>query len=293
MPARRIVTANEIHVPVGVPVVINTASRDVIHSFWAPNLKGKRDLIPGYYDGILVSGVDKPGIYRGQCAEFCGLQHAKMAFYIVAESMTNSSSGCSSRFQTAPDPDNDQKRHGREVFLKNQCVMCHTIRGTIAGSRVGPDLTHMASRMIARRRHAAQQHRQPRRDGLRIRNTSSRATGCRQTHCVGEICRHCSHIWRVCNRRNIGRQENIAQSAIAVAPSAAGAYMGEPSGFWGWFMHVHHTSIGKRYMVTAFVFFLLGGILALIMRIAVGAIRRTSCSAPTATTSSSPCTAAP
>ena len=84
--SQTIVTANEIHVPVGVPVVINTASRDVIHSFWAPNVKGKRDLIPGYTTAFWFR-VDKPGIYRGQCAEFCGLQHAQMGFYLVAESM--------------------------------------------------------------------------------------------------------------------------------------------------------------------------------------------------------------
>jgi cytochrome c oxidase subunit 2 len=145
-PSQQVTTANEIHIPVGVPVVLNTASRDVIHSFWAPNLQGKRDLIPGYTTALWFQ-ADKPGVFRGQCAEFCGLQHAKMAFYIVAEPVDKFQQWMQQQTKPAPDPDNDQKKHGEQVFVSNQCVMCHTIRGTIAGSRVGPDLTHMASRM--------------------------------------------------------------------------------------------------------------------------------------------------
>jgi cytochrome c oxidase subunit 2 len=144
--SQTLVTANEIHIPVGVPVVINTAARDVIHSFWVPNLNGKRDLIPGYSTAFWIQ-ADKPGIYRGQCAEFCGIQHAKMAFYLVAESNADFQKWLQQQLKSAPEPDNEQKRHGRDVFLSSQCVMCHTIRGTIAGSRVGPDLTHIASRM--------------------------------------------------------------------------------------------------------------------------------------------------
>jgi cytochrome c oxidase subunit II len=145
-PSQTITTANEIHVPVGVPVVINTASRDVIHSFWAPNVKGKRDLIPGYSTAFWFR-VDKPGIYRGQCAEFCGLQHAKMGFYLVAESMGDFQKWEQAQIQPAPDPSNDVQTHGQQVFLQGTCVMCHSIRGTIAGSRIGPDLTHIGSRL--------------------------------------------------------------------------------------------------------------------------------------------------
>ena len=141
-----LVTADEIHIPVGVPVVINTAAQDVIHSFWVPNLNGKRDLIPGYSTAFWIQ-ADKPGIYRGQCAEFCGIQHAKMAFYLVAQSNQEFQQWYQQQLQSAPEPTTDQLRHGRDVFVSNQCVMCHTIRGTIAGSRVGPDLTHIASRM--------------------------------------------------------------------------------------------------------------------------------------------------
>jgi cytochrome c oxidase subunit II len=145
-PSQMVTTANEIHIPVGVPVVLNTASRDVIHSFWAPNLQGKRDLIPGYTTALWFQ-ADRPGVFRGQCAEFCGLQHAKMAFYIVAEEPAKFQQWLQQQIRPAPSPDNDQKRHGQQVFESNACVMCHTIRGTIAGSRVGPDLTHIASRI--------------------------------------------------------------------------------------------------------------------------------------------------
>ena len=145
-PSQTIVTANEIHVPIGVPILINTASRDVIHSFWAPNVKGKRDLIPGYTTAFWFR-VDHPGIYRGQCAEFCGLQHAKMGFYLVAEPLDKFQQWQQQQIKPALDPQNSDQQQGQQVFLQNDCVMCHTIRGTIAGSRVGPDLTHIASRL--------------------------------------------------------------------------------------------------------------------------------------------------
>jgi cytochrome c oxidase subunit 2 len=144
--SQTIITANEIHVPVGVPIVINTASRDVIHSFWVPNVKGKRDLIPGYSTAFWFR-VDRPGIYRGQCAEFCGMEHAKMGFYLVAEPLDKFQQWQQQQLKPAPEPSSPEAQHGRDVFLANACVMCHTIRGTIAGSRVGPDLTHVASRV--------------------------------------------------------------------------------------------------------------------------------------------------
>jgi cytochrome c oxidase subunit 2 len=140
-----VTTANEIHVPVGVPVVINTASRDVIHSFWAPNIQGKRDLIPGYQSAIWMQ-VDKPGIFRGQCAEFCGHQHAHMAFYIVAEPMDEFQAWLEQQRKPAPQPSEASVQRGHDVFLSSACVLCHTVRGTIAGSRIGPDLTHVSSR---------------------------------------------------------------------------------------------------------------------------------------------------
>jgi cytochrome c oxidase subunit 2 len=144
-----VTTANEIHLPVGRPVVILTNSADVIHSFWAPNVNGKRDLLPGYSSAFWMQ-IDQPGTYHGQCAEFCGLQHAHMGFSIVAESDEEFEAWKSQQLKPAPDPSAPDVVHGREVFLTHACVMCHTVRGTDAGSRMGPDLTHVASRnMIA------------------------------------------------------------------------------------------------------------------------------------------------
>jgi cytochrome c oxidase subunit II len=144
-----VTTANEIHVPVGTPVVVLTNSADVIHSFWPPSITGKRDLMPGYSTAFWFQ-VDQPGIYRGQCAEFCGLQHAHMGFSIVAESVADFQAWQEQQLKPATEPTDQELAHGRAVFLTHTCLMCHTIRGTDAGSRVGPDLTHLASRkMIA------------------------------------------------------------------------------------------------------------------------------------------------
>jgi cytochrome c oxidase subunit 2 len=141
-----VITANEIHVPLGQPVVIKTSSTDVIHSFWAPNLHGKRDLIPGYENALWIQ-ADRPGVYRGQCAEFCGHQHAHMAFYVIAEEPEKFRSWLAAQASTPPPPPDPIARQGQQVFLSNTCVMCHTIRGTEAGAKMGPDLTHLASRM--------------------------------------------------------------------------------------------------------------------------------------------------
>jgi cytochrome c oxidase subunit 2 len=144
-----VTTANEIHVPIKTPVVLLTNSADVIHSFWAPSITGKRDLLPGYSSAFWFQ-VDQPGIYRGQCAEFCGLQHAHMGFSVIAESADQFQAWQQQQLKAAADPTSAEATHGREVFLSHACLMCHTIRGTDAGSHVGPDLTHVASRnMIA------------------------------------------------------------------------------------------------------------------------------------------------
>lgn len=144
-----VTTANEIHVPVGTPIVVLTNSKDVIHSFWAPSVTGKRDLLPGYSSAFWFQ-IDEAGTYHGQCAEFCGLQHAHMGFSIVAESVDQFQAWQRQQLKPAAEPPTFEAIHGREVFLTHACLMCHTIRGTEAGSRVGPDLTHVASRnMIA------------------------------------------------------------------------------------------------------------------------------------------------
>jgi cytochrome c oxidase subunit 2 len=144
-----VTTANEIHVPVGSPIVILTSSQDVIHSFWAPNITGKRDLLPGYSSAFSFE-IDKAGIYHGQCAEFCGLQHAHMGFSIIAETVDKFEAWQQQQLKAAAEPATSEAIRGREVFLTHACLMCHTIRGTDAGSHLGPDLTHVASRnMIA------------------------------------------------------------------------------------------------------------------------------------------------
>jgi cytochrome c oxidase subunit 2 len=137
-------TANEIHVPTGRPVLLQLRSADVIHSFWAPSLQGKKDLIPGR-TGELRFQVDRPGRYRGQCAEFCGLEHATMAFEVVADAPAAYAAWEQSQLKPAVDA-GPSTAHGREVFLSSSCGTCHTVRGTDAAATVGPDLTHLASR---------------------------------------------------------------------------------------------------------------------------------------------------
>jgi cytochrome c oxidase subunit 2 len=143
---RMVITANELHVPVGKPVKLVLTSRDVIHSFWVPSLHGKTDLIPGKTNEITIQ-ADAPGQYRGQCAEFCGYQHAKMGLVVVAEDEGSFRAWLEAQRRSAGEPASAEARRGREVFLRTSCVMCHTVRGTIAGATTGPDLTHLASRL--------------------------------------------------------------------------------------------------------------------------------------------------
>jgi cytochrome c oxidase subunit 2 len=139
-------TANELHVPVGRPVVVTLRSDDVIHSLWVPNLAGKQDLIPGR-TAVMKFRADHAGVYRGQCAEFCGLQHAFMAFQVIAEPPARYQAWLAAQRAEASEPVEAQLRRGREVFLGAECVMCHAVRGTTAGGRKGPDLTHVGSRL--------------------------------------------------------------------------------------------------------------------------------------------------
>lgn len=143
--SRRFQTANEIHVPVGKPLMLTLTSSDVIHSFWIPSLHGKRDLIPGEVNTITVR-ADKPGVYRGQCAEFCGLQHAHMALFVVAEPQDAFDRWYANQVAPAAEPQTPEQREGQQVFLQSSCVMCHQVRGTQAAARFGPDLTHLKSR---------------------------------------------------------------------------------------------------------------------------------------------------
>lgn len=127
-------------------MVLELTSADVIHSFWAPNLTGKRDLIPGRPTSLAFR-ADRAGHYRVQCAEFCGLQHAHMAMDIVAEAGADFDAWRQRRRALAPPPESEQERHGQQVFLSRECVMCHRITGTSANATNGPDLAHIADRM--------------------------------------------------------------------------------------------------------------------------------------------------
>lgn len=144
-PSRILTTANEIHIPAGEPVRLLLSSTDVIHSFWVPSLSGKLDLIPGRMN-VLDIKADKPGVYRGQCAEFCGAQHANMGTFIIAEPRAKFDAWWNDQLQPAAAPMSDEAKAGENLFLKRPCLMCHKIGGTPAGGAVAPDLTHIASR---------------------------------------------------------------------------------------------------------------------------------------------------
>ncbi|MEW5929032.1 MAG: cytochrome c oxidase subunit II [Gemmatimonadota bacterium] len=143
---RRFETANELHVPVGRRVRLVLRSDDVIHSFWVPSLAGKTDLIPGRRNVAWIQ-ADRAGVYRGQCAEYCGLQHAHMAFVVVAEPEADFERWAARQRAPAPEPATPLAAAGREVFMDRGCQLCHAVGGTPARGELGPDLTHLASRL--------------------------------------------------------------------------------------------------------------------------------------------------
>ena len=151
-PDQGITTANEIRLPIGVPVQIKLQTADVIHSFWVPELHGKMDLIPTRINYITVQ-ADQAGVYRGQCAEFCGLQHAHMGLMVVAQTKADFDKWVSGQQQPAAAPTDLVAIQGQQVFMTAGCVFCHTVRGLddkeIDRSSVdlGPDLTHLDSRL--------------------------------------------------------------------------------------------------------------------------------------------------
>jgi cytochrome c oxidase subunit 2 len=144
-PSENVTTANELHLPLGRPAVIELVSNDVIHSFWVPNLSGKTDLIPGRTNYLAVT-PKRTGAFRGQCAEFCGFQHAKMAFDVVVEPKAQWEAWMARQTAAAAQPASFEATLGQSLFESKACVMCHRIQGTNAGGTVGPDLTHLKSR---------------------------------------------------------------------------------------------------------------------------------------------------
>lgn len=138
-------TANEIHLPVGRPVNIELETQDVMHSFWVPALHGKVDLIPGLHNFIRVQ-ASEAGNFAGQCAEYCGAEHALMRLLVVAQAPDEYTAWLQQQRKPAAEPATEAASLGMQTFLAGPCIMCHQIRGTPAGGRVAPDLTHLASR---------------------------------------------------------------------------------------------------------------------------------------------------
>jgi cytochrome c oxidase subunit II len=144
-PGTAAVTANEIHIPVRTRVDVGASTADVIHSFWVPELNRKADTIPGRVNHVLLQ-ADRAGTYRGQCAEFCGLQHANMSMLVFAEPPERFRAWLANMAKPAREPASPLERKGEQLFESLPCAGCHTIRGTAANGTVGPDLTHLASR---------------------------------------------------------------------------------------------------------------------------------------------------
>ena len=144
-PGTDAVTANEIHIPVRTPVRVEVRSADVIHSFWVPELNRKIDTLPGSTNAIELY-AEKVGRYRGQCAEFCGLQHAHMGLWVYADPPGRFRRWLARQERPASAPTGSQAIAWQDVFLRGACATCHAIRGTSASGDVGPDLTHLADR---------------------------------------------------------------------------------------------------------------------------------------------------
>ena len=141
------VTANEVHVPLDESVRVRLRTADVVHSFWVPQLMPKTDLIAGKVNDTWLR-AERPGSYRGQCAEYCGLQHAHMALRVVAEPRADFDAWIARLQAPAPAPRTDAQRRGLEVFERGSCAACHTVRGTSANGTVGPDLSTVGSRWM-------------------------------------------------------------------------------------------------------------------------------------------------
>ena len=144
-PGTRAITANEIHIPARTRVNLVATTGDVIHSFWVPQLNRKIDMIPGRRNRILLES-NKPGRYRGQCAEFCGLEHARMAMWVYVQEPAAFQRWLRGMAAPARAPTSALARAGAAAFTRDACASCHAIRGTSARGEVGPDLTHLASR---------------------------------------------------------------------------------------------------------------------------------------------------
>jgi cytochrome c oxidase subunit II len=144
--SERFRTANEIHIPVNQPVRLLLTSADVIHSFWVPRLQGKLDVIPGDTNDLrLLATV--PGTYIGQCAEFCGVQHARMGITVVVDDSATFAQWLGNQLADGRAPTDSLTADGQRLFVTGPCAMCHAVRGTEAKAQIAPDLTHVGSRL--------------------------------------------------------------------------------------------------------------------------------------------------
>ena len=137
--------AEELHIPVNTKIHINLSSKDVIHSFWVPNIGGKKDAVPGRHTDLWIQ-ADQPGTYKGQCFEFCGTGHADMLITLVVHTPDDYAKWAQGALAEANRLNDPATKKGRETFLSLPCTGCHTVQGTSAGGKVGPDLTHVASK---------------------------------------------------------------------------------------------------------------------------------------------------
>lgn len=142
-----VVTGDELHVPVGTVVHVDLRSDNVIHSFWVPDLVGKTDVIPGHNNSLWFT-ADRPGTYRGECAEYCGTQHANMDFIVVADPPAQFAAWLQGQEAAAMAPSTDAQTRGQQNFLHLGCIACHSINGVSARANIGPNLTHFGSRQL-------------------------------------------------------------------------------------------------------------------------------------------------
>ena len=144
-PAYNVVTATDLHIPVQQPVRFTLRSADVQHSFWVPRLAGKTDLLPPRVNHMWFNAKE-PGFYSAQCAELCGIQHAQMRFYVVAQPQAEFDAWVRGQQAAPAQPAGGDAQRGLQAIISGGCIACHTIEGTIASAQVGPNLTHVASR---------------------------------------------------------------------------------------------------------------------------------------------------
>jgi cytochrome c oxidase subunit II len=145
-PKLNIVTANELHIPAGQRLLVQIQSADVIHSFWIPNLNRKMDATPGYNGAFMYLQADQPGYYQGNCAEYCGNEHAWMLVRVYAQSQADFEAWVRGQQAVPAAPSGGQAAQGAALFEQLSCASCHAIAGTQAKARVGPDLTHVSTR---------------------------------------------------------------------------------------------------------------------------------------------------